>query len=41
VLVGVAEEIRDTMEITGFWGFFTTCASMDEALAALAERALA
>jgi anti-sigma B factor antagonist len=38
VLVGVAEEIRDTMEITGFWGFFTACASMDEALAALAGR---
>jgi anti-sigma B factor antagonist len=37
VLVGVAEEIRDTMEITGFWGFFRACASLDEALAALAE----
>ncbi|ACY16937.1 STAS domain-containing protein [Haliangium ochraceum] len=32
VLVGVSEEIRDTMEITGFWNFFTACASMDEAL---------
>ena len=41
VLVGVAEEIRDTMEITGFWEFFTACASMDEALAALGARALA
>jgi anti-sigma B factor antagonist len=35
VLVGVAEEIRDTMEITGFWGFFTACESMDHALATL------
>jgi anti-sigma B factor antagonist len=38
VLVGVAEEIRDTMEITGFWDFFTACASMDEAVAALRDR---
>lgn len=38
VLVGVSEELRDTMEITGFWGFFSACASLEEALAALAER---
>lgn len=39
VLVGVADEIRDTMEITGFWGFFRACTSLEEALAALAEPA--
>ncbi|WP_428263920.1 STAS domain-containing protein [Haliangium sp.] len=35
VLVGVAEEIRDTMEITGFWDFFQTCASLDDAMSRL------
>lgn len=35
LLVGVSEEIRDTMEITGFWDFFTACATMDEAIALL------
>jgi len=34
-LVGLSDEIRDTMEATGFLGYFTTCATVDEALAAL------
>lgn len=35
VLVGVAEEIRDTMEITGFWDFFQACGTLDQALTRL------
>lgn len=35
VLVGVAEEIKDTMEITGFLSFFTTCDTLDAGIAAL------
>lgn len=35
VLVGLAEEIRDTMSITGFLDFFTTTDTLDEAFAAL------
>lgn len=31
VLVGLAEEIRDTMEVTGFLDFFTVTATLDEA----------
>lgn len=31
VLVGLAEEIRDTMEVTGFLDFFTATATLDEA----------
>jgi anti-sigma B factor antagonist len=35
VLVGVAEEIQETMGITGFIDFFTLSANIDEALATL------
>jgi anti-sigma B factor antagonist len=35
VLVGVAEEIKDTMEVTGFLNFFTTCDTLDSGMAAL------
>jgi len=36
VLVGLAEEIKDTMSITGFLNFFTTRDTVDEGLRALA-----
>jgi anti-sigma B factor antagonist len=36
VLVGLAEEIKDTMSITGFINFFTICDSVDDGLKALA-----
>ena len=36
VLVGLAEEIKDTMSITGFLTFFTTRDTVDEGLKALA-----
>jgi anti-sigma B factor antagonist len=36
VLVGLAEEIKDTMSITGFLNFFTTYDTVDEGLKALA-----
>jgi anti-sigma B factor antagonist len=36
VLVGLSEEIEDTMSVTGFLDFFTTCESLDLGLAALA-----
>jgi anti-sigma B factor antagonist len=41
VLVGVAQEIQETMSITGFIDFFTLSPNIDEALAALllAQRA--
>jgi anti-sigma B factor antagonist len=32
-IVGLSEEIRDTMEMTGFLDFFSFAASLDEALA--------
>ena len=35
VLVGLSEEIRDTMSMTGFLRFFTTCDAIEEGLAAL------
>ncbi|MCA9298636.1 MAG: anti-sigma factor antagonist [Phycisphaerales bacterium] len=35
VLVGVADEIRDTMEITGFLDYFSTHETIDEAIRAL------
>jgi anti-sigma B factor antagonist len=35
VLVGVADEIRDTMEVTGFLDYFTACPTMEEALKTL------
>lgn len=31
ILVGLSEEIRDTMAITGFLDFFTVCETIDEA----------
>ncbi|MDB9516921.1 STAS domain-containing protein [Roseofilum reptotaenium CS-1145] len=31
ILVGLSEEIRDTMSITGFLDFFTLCETIDEA----------
>jgi len=31
ILVGLSEEIRDTMSITGFLDFFTLCETLDEA----------
>lgn len=35
VLVGLSDEIRDTMSVTGFLDFFTTHNTLDEGLAAL------
>jgi anti-sigma B factor antagonist len=35
VLVGLSEEIKDTMTITGFLDFFTAKDSLDEAIAVL------
>jgi anti-sigma B factor antagonist len=35
VLVRLSDEIKDTMLVTGFLRFFTTCDSVDEGLAAL------
>ena len=35
VLVGLSEQIADTMSITGFLGFFTVCNSLADALATL------
>ena len=35
VLVGLADEIKDTMSVTGFLRFFTTCETVDEGLKAL------
>jgi anti-sigma B factor antagonist len=35
VLVGLSEEIKDTMEVTGFLKFFTTCPTVDDGLKAL------
>ncbi len=37
VLVGLSEEIRDTMSVTGFLNFFMTCEDVTAGLAALAE----
>jgi anti-sigma B factor antagonist len=37
VLVGLSDEITDTMSATGFLDFFTTYATLDEGLAALKE----
>lgn len=36
VLVGLSEEIQDTMSITGFLDFFTRCDDVDAALKTLA-----
>ncbi|HEY9850437.1 MAG TPA: anti-sigma factor antagonist [Leptolyngbyaceae cyanobacterium] len=35
VLVGVSEQIQDTMEVTGFLDFFIRCDSIDSGLEAL------
>lgn len=35
VLVGLSEEIRDTMSVTGFLDFFITCETVDSGLAVL------
>lgn len=37
VLVGVAPDILDTMDVTGFLEFFTACDTLEEALAALGD----
>jgi anti-sigma B factor antagonist len=37
VLVGVAEEIQDTMSVTGFINFFTIYSTAEEGIAALQE----
>jgi anti-sigma B factor antagonist len=36
VLVGLSEEIKDTMSVTGFLNFFVNCDTVDEGLQALA-----
>jgi len=36
VLVGLSEQIKDTMSVTGFLNFFTTRDTVDEGLQALA-----
>src|SRR5262249_55071699 len=35
LLVGVSDDIRDTMELTGFLGFFTLCDTLEAGIAAL------
>ena len=35
VLVGLSEELQDTMSVTGFLGFFTTCETFDRGLEAV------
>ncbi len=35
ILVGLSEEIQDTMSVTGFLSFFTTAETLDQAFAAL------
>lgn len=35
VLVGLSEELQDTMSVTGFMDFFTTCEKREEGIAAL------
>ena len=35
ILVGLREEIRDTMAVTGFLDFFTTCDDVESGLALL------
>ncbi|HSN65865.1 MAG TPA: STAS domain-containing protein [Fusibacter sp.] len=39
ILVGLSDEIRDTMSITGFLDFFTTCNTLDLGLEALKVKA--
>jgi anti-sigma B factor antagonist len=35
VLVGLSEDIKDTMSVTGFLNFFTTCETVDLGFAAI------
>lgn len=35
VLVGLSEELQDTMSVTGFLDFFTTCETFDRGLEAV------
>jgi anti-sigma B factor antagonist len=35
ILAGASEEIRETMEVTGFLDFFTLCGSLESAIAEL------
>jgi len=37
VLVGLSEEIQDTMSVTGFLKFFTTCTTVESGLEALRQ----
>jgi len=37
ILVGISEEIRDTMEVTGFLDFFTACNTVEEAMKEIGE----
>ncbi len=37
VLVGLSEELSDTMSVTGFLNFFTTCETFDSAIKMLNE----
>ena len=39
ILVALAEEIKDTMSVTGFLDFFTTANTLDEAFATLELKA--
>jgi anti-sigma B factor antagonist len=36
-LVGLSEELSDTMSVTGFLNFFTTCDSLESAMEALKQ----
>ncbi len=37
VLVGLSEDIQDTMSVTGFLKFFTVCTTVDEGLQSLRQ----
>ncbi len=37
VLVGLSEDIQDTMTVTGFLKFFTVCSTVDEGMRTLAQ----
>jgi anti-sigma B factor antagonist len=41
ILVGLIEEIQDTMSVTGFLDFFTTAETLDQAFATLSLKASA
>lgn len=38
ILVGLQEEIKDTMSVTGFLDFFTTCDTVESGLAMLRNK---